>query len=90
LAEAKRRGKILGTNGRNLAAKNRMDANNFAASLRANFDAEFKGLSYSEIARQLNERGIVTRTGRKFFPQTVKNYLSRRVAQFSDEPNPAR
>lgn len=77
LAEAKRRGKILGANGKCLAVKNRMDADNFAASLRADFDAEFKGLSYSEIARQLNERGIVTRTGRKFFPQTVKNYLHR-------------
>lgn len=77
LAEAKRRGKILGTNGKSLSVKNRMDADNFAASLRANFEAEFKGLSYSEIARRLNKRGIVTRTGRKFFPQTVKNYLSR-------------
>lgn len=77
LAEAKRRGKILGANGRNLAAKNRMDADNFAASLRANFEAEFVGLSYSEIARQLNNRGITTRTGRKFFPQTVKNYFVR-------------
>lgn len=77
LAEAKRRGKILGANGRNLAAKNRMDADNFAVSLRANFEAEFEGLSYSEIARRLNERGIITRTGRKFFPQTVKNYYLR-------------
>ncbi len=77
LAEAKRRGKVLGANGKNLAAKNRMDADSFAASLRADFEAEFEGLSYSEIARRLNDRGVVTRTGRKFFPQTVKNYMSR-------------
>lgn len=77
LAEAKRRGKILGANGRNLAAKNRIDADNFAASLRVNFEAEFEGLSYSEIARLLNDSGVLTRTGRKFFPQTVKNYLLR-------------
>lgn len=77
LAEAKRQGKILGANGRNLAAKNRMDANNFSASIRENLDAGFEELSYSEIARQLNDRGIVTRTGRQFFPQTVKNYLTR-------------
>lgn len=79
LAEAKRRGRILGANGRNLAAKNRMDADNFAVSLRENLDRDFEGLSYSEIARRLNDQGIPTRTGRKFFPQTVKNYLSRAV-----------
>lgn len=77
LAEAKRRGKILGANGRNLAVKNRVDADNFTSSLRANFEAEFKELSYSEIARRLNDRGVLTRTGRKFFPQTVKNYFER-------------
>ena len=77
LAEAKRRGKVLGANGRNLAAKNHIDADNFAVSLRVDFEAEIRGLSYSEIARRLNERGIVTRTGRKFFPQTVKNYFGR-------------
>ncbi len=77
LAEAKRRGKILGANGRNLAAKNRLDAENFAVSLRKNLDGDFKELSYSEIARRLNDRGVFTRTGRKFFPQTVKNYFER-------------
>jgi DNA invertase Pin-like site-specific DNA recombinase len=34
LAEAKRRGKILGANGRNLAARNRKEADEFAATLR--------------------------------------------------------
>ena len=77
LAEAKRQGRILGANGRNLAVKNRIEAAEFATSLRANLDAGFEQLSYSEIARRLNERGILTRTGRKFFPQTVKNYLPR-------------
>ena len=77
LAEAKRRGKILGANGRNLAARNRNDADEFAASVRANLDAGFERLSYSEIARRLNARGVVTRTGGKFYPQTVKNYLTR-------------
>ena len=77
LAEAKRRGKILGANGRNLAVKNRIEADEFAASLRANLDAGFERLSYSEIARRLNDRGILTRTGRKFYPQTVKNYIER-------------
>ncbi|KRR23600.1 recombinase family protein [Bradyrhizobium retamae] len=77
LAEAKRRGKILGLNGRNLAAKNRRAADDFAASLRAKLDADLLRCSYSEIARQLNGAGITTVTGCKFYPQTVKNYLKR-------------
>ncbi|MGJ4890266.1 recombinase family protein [Bradyrhizobium sp. HKCCYLRH3099] len=77
LAEAKRRGKILGSNGRNLAAINRKAADEFAAGLRAKLDADVLRLSYSEIARHLNEAGIMTKTGRRFFPQTVKNYLAR-------------
>jgi DNA invertase Pin-like site-specific DNA recombinase len=77
LAEAKRRGKILGANGRNLAAKNRKGADEFAASLKTKLDAGLMGRSYSKIARQLNDAGILTVTGRKFYPQTVKNYLTR-------------
>ena len=77
LAEAKRRGKILGANGRNLAAKNRKAADEFAAMLRTKIDADLMGRSYSEIARQLNDAGAMTVTGRKFYPQTVKNYARR-------------
>src|ERR1700754_1165571 len=77
LAEAKRRGKILGSNGKNLAAKNRNAADEFASQLRAKLDADTLGRSYSEIARCLNDAGVLTSTGRKFYPQTVKNYLTR-------------
>jgi DNA invertase Pin-like site-specific DNA recombinase len=77
LAEAKRRGTILGANGRNLAAKNRKAADEFAASHRLKLDADILGRSYSEIARCLNDAGITTITGRRFYPQTVKNYLLR-------------
>lgn len=77
LAEAKRRGKILGANGRNLAATNRMAADEFASRLRAILDADLLRCSYSEIARHLNDAGVLTATGRKFYPQTVKNYLNR-------------
>jgi DNA invertase Pin-like site-specific DNA recombinase len=77
LAEAKRRGTILGANGRNLAARNRKLADEFAATLRTKLDADLMGRSYSEIARQLNDAGVLTATGRKFYPQTVKNYLMR-------------
>jgi DNA invertase Pin-like site-specific DNA recombinase len=77
LAEAKRRGTILGLNGRHLAAKNRKAADEFAAQLRAKLDADVLRRSYSEIARHLNDAGITTTTGRKFYPQTVKNYVRR-------------
>jgi DNA invertase Pin-like site-specific DNA recombinase len=77
LVEAKRRGTILGGNGRNLAAKNRKAADDFSVSLRAKLDAGLMGRSYSEIARHLNGAGITTVTGRRFYPQTVKNYLKR-------------
>jgi DNA invertase Pin-like site-specific DNA recombinase len=77
LAEAKRRGKILGANGWNLAAKNRRAADEFAALLRAKLGADLLRRSYSEIARHLNDEGVATATGRKFYPQTVKNYLTR-------------
>jgi len=53
LAEAKRRGTILGANGRNLAAENRKAADEFARGLRAKLDADLMGRSYSEIARHL-------------------------------------
>lgn len=77
LAEAKRRGKILGLNGRYLAAKNRKAADDFAFQLGAKLDADLLRRSYSEIARHLNDAGITTVTGQKFYPQTVKNYLQR-------------
>lgn len=79
LAEAKRRGRILGANGRNLAAKNRKAADDFASQLRSKLDASLMRQSYSEIARHLNDVGIKTVTGRKFYPQTVKNYVLRPI-----------
>jgi DNA invertase Pin-like site-specific DNA recombinase len=77
LAEAKRRGTILGVNGKCLAVKNRRVADEFAATLRTKLDADLLQRSYSEIARHLNDAGITTVTGKKFYPQTVKNLLAR-------------
>lgn len=57
--------------------KNRKAADEFASQLRAKMDVGLVGRSYSEIARHLNDAGILTVTGRKFYPQTVKNYLVR-------------
>lgn len=77
LAEAKRRGVILGSNGKYLAVKNRKAADEFALDLRSKLDADVMLQSYSEIARHLNESGVKTITGRIFYAQTVKNYLRR-------------
>ncbi len=83
LAEAKRRGKILGANGKNLAAKNRAVADEFASQLLTKLDANLMRQPYSQIARVLNHRGLTTFTGRQFQAQTVKNYIlrSNRAAQ---------
>lgn len=48
LPEASRRGKILGSNGRYLAAKNRKAADDFSFQLKAKLDADLVGRSYSE------------------------------------------
>lgn len=78
LAEAKKRGRLLGANGIKLASINRNDADNFAASLNSTIQAIGPDKSYSAIARKLNELGFRTRTGRMFHAQTVKNVALRR------------
>lgn len=73
LAEAKKRGVELGKNGRALAAKHRQEADDRAEALRPIIMPMVEaGLSYSEIARRLNEQGIQTVNGRRFYAQQVK------------------
>jgi DNA invertase Pin-like site-specific DNA recombinase len=87
LAEAKRRGVILGANGKNLAVKNRKSADEFAASLREKLDADTLGKSYSEIARRLNNSGITTIGGKRFYAQTIKNYVTRLSSETGSTSN---
>ena len=75
LAQAKKQGKKLGLNGSILAKKNQIDAKAFASSLLDHLDEGWESHSFSEIARRLNGKGIKTRTGGRFYPQTVKNYM---------------
>ena len=77
LAEAKKRGRILGANGARLALINKQQADGFAGSIREAIWSIGLEKSYSEIARTLNERGVRTRTGRLFHAQTVKNVAFR-------------
>ena len=77
LAEAKKRGRKLGANGKNLAVVNRRMADEFAASISQTVSDIGLNNSYSEIARQLNETSFRSRTGKKFYAQSVKNIVLR-------------
>ena len=77
LAEAKKRGRKLGANGAKLAVINKRQADEFAASISRAVQTIGVCKSYSEIARQLNASGFETRTGKRFYPQTVKNIVLR-------------
>lgn len=78
LAEAKRRGVLLGRNGIVLAELNRRAAQDRAEALRASVAPMLRlGLSYSEIARRLNEDGVRTARGGKFHAQQVIHVAER-------------
>ncbi|RTL54150.1 MAG: recombinase family protein [Bradyrhizobiaceae bacterium] len=77
LAEAKRRGKTLGANGKFLAVENCRRADEFAKTFKLALPANYFTMSYSQIARRLNGDGLTTFRGRRFYAQTVKNYLKR-------------
>lgn len=78
LAEAKKRGMVLGKNGKVLAAQRRSEAVERANELRSVVLPLFAaGLSMSEIARRLNTAGVTTVTGKQFYPQQVRNLLKR-------------
>lgn len=74
LAEAKRRGVVLGKNGSVLGAANRDIARQRAALLEPLLRPLLDdGLSYSAIARHFNEIGILPPLGRRYHAETVKN-----------------
>lgn len=78
LAEAKRRGIVLGRNGAVLAVRYRQEAIDRAQTLAPIIIPLIeRGLSYSAIARHLNECGILSAKGRRFYPETVKNIVRR-------------
>jgi DNA invertase Pin-like site-specific DNA recombinase len=77
LAEAKKRGRKLGANGAKLAVINKRLADEFAASISQTVLEIGLDKSYCEIARRLNEGGLQTRTGKRFYAQSVKNIALR-------------
>ncbi len=78
LAEAKKRGVVLGKNGAVLAARNRDAADARARELRPIVQPLIEaGNSYNEIARRLNELEIKSVGGGKFYAEQAKNLVTR-------------
>ena len=78
LAEAKKRGVQLGKNGKVLAEQRRKEATERAEALRSMVQPMIEqGLSMGEIARRLNQAGIVTATGKTFHTQQVISLVRR-------------
>ncbi|ESZ20016.1 recombinase family protein [Mesorhizobium sp. L2C084A000] len=73
LAQAKRRGTVLGKNGSALAAANKARAVDFANQVRHMLPNTWQLMSYSGLAKHLNEAGLVTINGNRFYAQTAKN-----------------
>ncbi|ESX91202.1 recombinase family protein [Mesorhizobium sp. LSHC412B00] len=86
LAQAKRRGTVLGRNGKVLAQANRESAIAFAAHIERFLPPEWPAMSYSEIARELNEIGATSPTGKRFHAQTVKSFATRLLTGRHLEP----
>lgn len=77
LAQAKRRGTVLGRNGKVLAEANRQSAIAFALQIEKVLPPRWSTMSYSELARWLNEIGAASPTGKPFHAQTVKSFATR-------------
>ena len=76
LRAAKKRGTVLGRNAQVLAVQRRAEKEEFFETIRVEFEkAIAEAGSLSGAARLLNERGVMTFRGRRWYPQTVKNYV---------------
>lgn len=83
LQQAQQRGANLGRNGAVLAQANRMNADIFAESLLPHLPNDWANRSLSELATTLNEKRVKTKSGSRFYPQTIKNYV-KRLAQIQE------
>ncbi len=79
LAAAKARGVVLGSFGKELAARNRADAQTFADSLRQPITAmiESGNDTLQDLAKNLDRAGIRTREGATWAPTSVLRVLRR-------------
>lgn len=77
LQEAKKRGKLLGANGRSLAEQRRARKLEFVKANEAAFTAVWKdALSASDAARRLNATEVETPKGTKWYPSTVLSFAA--------------
>lgn len=82
LAEAKKRGVVLGSHGKVLAERNRLEADRRAEELRPVIGPMVEaGMSLTEIARRLNLMGIKPVRGQRFYAEQVKAITSRLFAK---------
>ncbi|WP_238147208.1 recombinase family protein [Rhizorhabdus dicambivorans] len=82
LAEARKRGVILGRNGKKLADRNRREADERARALAPLVLPMIdQGMSLGQIARNLNASGITTPRGNAFKAQQVKNLVVRTLKE---------
>lgn len=78
LREAKRRGVVLGSNGKILAEKHKREAVERAKQMEPILRPLLgKGMSLRAIADALNEQGIVTASGARFYPETIRQMMTR-------------
>jgi DNA invertase Pin-like site-specific DNA recombinase len=78
LREAKRRGVVLGRNGKILAEKHKREALQRARRIEPTIRPLLgKGMSLRAIADALNEQGAVTASGARFYPETVRQVITR-------------
>jgi hypothetical protein len=80
LKKAKKRGVIIGAQGKILAEQNKKDADKFAIELKPTLvkllESDTKK-SYGAFAKALNRRGIKTPRGNSFAPASVRNVFLR-------------
>ena len=75
LQAAKARGTVLGRNAQQLAKVRQQEKQEFYGMIRQEFETALaEAGSFSGTAKLLNARGVKTRKGGKWHPQTVKNY----------------
>lgn len=79
LAAAKARGVVLGAYGKELAAKNRMDAQSFAEGLREAISNRLAAgdTTLQQLAENLDRAGYRTREGANWAPTSVQRVLRR-------------
>lgn len=78
LREAKLRGVVLGRHGKILAEKHKREAVERARRIEPMIRPLLgKGLSLRSIAEALNEQGVQTAAGARFYPETIRQIVSR-------------